>query len=577
MAIYHCNISNVSRAKGSSCCATLSYAIGEKVKDERLDKTFSFGREERVVMTGTILPEHAPKEFQNPKVLFNSIEKYETSDNARTGKKIKLAFPREFTPEQQKEVIENFIKNNITSKGYACTYAIHTDKENNNPHPHILIANRQINEKGEWEKVKTKSEFVKDKDGNKIPIIDEKTGEQKVRIREGKGAEKLWKRHNVSTNPLDRKEVLQEIRENWAKECNKYLAPEQQIDHRSYQERGIEQIPTIHEGYAARAMEQRGEVSERCQYNREVRAINQEIIENRAFIEVLKETDSRLQDLKSLETGNEKYGRYNFAYDTVTRTLEQERNIPILSCQDDSVFVASKDTPTKALDLLKESKERWNSFIGECREQLKIAQKSILSKSEDKSTLEPKEPQKSLTERFKGWFENRSREREERKALEMEQKRKQAEELARKQAEKKAVIEKMNEPVAKYDYPRELEKLEYVAKVWKDNRETDGDWELREQAFKKLGEITDLKTKEYDPKLDWWSERSSRDVPPSEIEEAISKTRNRLKSDIAYVKERAEHMENYRKEVAPIREKIRQPQERTERETKHKSKGGHER
>ena len=47
MAIYSCNISNVSRAKGSSSCATLSYISGEKVRDERLGKTFRYGREER--------------------------------------------------------------------------------------------------------------------------------------------------------------------------------------------------------------------------------------------------------------------------------------------------------------------------------------------------------------------------------------------------------------------------------------------------------------------------------------------------------------------------------------------------
>ena len=48
MAIYSCNISNVSRAKGSSSCATFSYISGEKVRDERLGKTFRYGREERV-------------------------------------------------------------------------------------------------------------------------------------------------------------------------------------------------------------------------------------------------------------------------------------------------------------------------------------------------------------------------------------------------------------------------------------------------------------------------------------------------------------------------------------------------
>ena len=208
MAIYHCNISNVSRAKGSSSVATLSYITGEKAKDERLDKTFDFGRSERVMTVGTVLPEYAPQEFQNATALFNSLEKYETADNARTAKKIEVALPREFSLEQQKEVVEDFIRANITSKGYACVYAIHTDKHGNNPHAHILIANRQIIEKGEWVKTKTNSEFVLDKDGNKIPLLDE-NGEQKVRIRAGKGVEKLWQRQNVSTNPLDRMEVLQ--------------------------------------------------------------------------------------------------------------------------------------------------------------------------------------------------------------------------------------------------------------------------------------------------------------------------------------------------------------------------------
>ena len=150
MAIYHCNISNVSRAKGSTSCATLSYITGQKVKDERLDTTFDYGRKERVLFTGTILPEHAPIEYQNASVLFNAIEKHEKAENARTGKKIEVALPREFDLDKQREVVENFIKENITSRGYACTYGIHSDKENHNPHAHILMVNRQIDNKGQW-------------------------------------------------------------------------------------------------------------------------------------------------------------------------------------------------------------------------------------------------------------------------------------------------------------------------------------------------------------------------------------------------------------------------------------------
>lgn len=41
----------------------------------------------------------------------------------------------------------------------------------------------------------------------------------------------------------------------WAECCNQYLAPQNQVDHRSYERQGIDYIPTIHEGYAARLIE----------------------------------------------------------------------------------------------------------------------------------------------------------------------------------------------------------------------------------------------------------------------------------------------------------------------------------
>lgn len=56
--------------------------------------------------------------------------------------------------------------------------------------------------------------------------------------------------------------------------CNRYLAPEKQIDHRSYERQGLEQIPTIHEGYVARQMEQRGKISQRMEQNRSIRKFN---------------------------------------------------------------------------------------------------------------------------------------------------------------------------------------------------------------------------------------------------------------------------------------------------------------
>lgn len=51
---------------------------------------------------------------------------------------------------------------------------------------------------------------------------------------------------------------VEKWRKSWADICNRYLSVEQQIDHRSYERQGIPLEPTVHEGFRARQMEQRG-------------------------------------------------------------------------------------------------------------------------------------------------------------------------------------------------------------------------------------------------------------------------------------------------------------------------------
>nr|MCR5586095.1 MobA/MobL family protein [Lachnospiraceae bacterium] len=86
-----------------------------------------------------------------------------------------------------------------------------------------------------------------------------------------------WKRVNVEVNMLDKKDFLKEIRASWADICNQYLEEDKKIDHRSFAERGIELIPTIHEGYAAREIEARGGISEICSANRRIKKANEEL------------------------------------------------------------------------------------------------------------------------------------------------------------------------------------------------------------------------------------------------------------------------------------------------------------
>lgn len=271
MAIFHLSLSNVSRAKGSSACASLAYISASKVYEERTHQTYSYGRAECVLKVATLLPDGAPTAYTDAAQLFNAIENYEQASNARTAVKIVVALPRELSLDVSDEILTNFIRNKLCANGYCATYAIHTDKNNNNPHAHILVANRPLDPKtGEFKRVKTKKVYALDAHGERIPIIDKKTGLQKL----GKRNRKQWKRVSAEQNLLDKKEFLIKLRKAWADECNKHLSQEDRIDHRSNAARGIDDIPTIHEGYAARAIEARGEVSDRMEINREIRRKN---------------------------------------------------------------------------------------------------------------------------------------------------------------------------------------------------------------------------------------------------------------------------------------------------------------
>lgn len=271
MAIYHLSVSNVSRASGSRATATLSYISGKRVHDERRGETYDYGRKERVLRVGTLLPEGAPAEFADPAVLFNAVELHETGRTARPAKKIVVALPREFTPRQRVQALEEYIRENLNADGYAATYAIHEDREGNNPHAHILVANRQIDPAtGGWARLKQRMEYVLDERGERVPLIDPETGRQKT----DKRGRRQWKRTSVSLNPLDRKAKLKALRESWAKTCNARLDETARIDHRSLEDQGSDLEPTIHEGYAARAIERAGGVSERCEANREIRRSN---------------------------------------------------------------------------------------------------------------------------------------------------------------------------------------------------------------------------------------------------------------------------------------------------------------
>src|SRR5699024_2517504 len=113
-----------------------------------------------------------------------------------------------------------------------------------------------------------RSQYKLDEDGNRIPKIDPNTGKQKLGARNAK----QWERESVSYNNWNDRSNVEKWRKAWANECNKYLEPDHQIDHRSNLERGINKIPTKHEGYYAHQNPERTDLG---RYNLLVKQINQ--------------------------------------------------------------------------------------------------------------------------------------------------------------------------------------------------------------------------------------------------------------------------------------------------------------
>ena len=291
MAIYSNQFKNVSRSgrNGRTSIASLAYIEGGAEYDELLQRTFKYASKDEVMHVETILPEHAPEEYRNANRLWNSLEWNEKASNARIAKLNIVALPRECCLEQQIMIMQDYIQKAFITHGYCATYAIH-DKGDGNPHAHIMVSNRQIDKDGKWT-TKEKKEYALDDDGERIPVIDKRTGLQKL----GKRNEKLWKRISVKSNLLNSKDYLRQCRKIWAQTCNKYLAEDACITELSYQdqyrikaieagfteEKDIQRYirenaptPTIHEGYTERKMESRGGTSPICEHNRQIRNAN---------------------------------------------------------------------------------------------------------------------------------------------------------------------------------------------------------------------------------------------------------------------------------------------------------------
>ncbi len=283
IAIYHCSIKIVSRGKGKSAVAAAAYRSGEKLTNEWDGLTHDYTKKGGVVHSEILLPAHAPPAFSDRSTLWNSVELSEKSNNAQLAREVEIALPVELSREEQTRLVREYCSSQFVSKGMIADFNLH-DTGGGNPHAHILLTMRPLDEKGAW-LPKSKKEYVLDENGERIRLPSGRYKTRKVDL--------------VDWNNRENAEVW---RRAWADLANEYLEKNnrpERIDHRSYERQGIDQIPTVHVGVSATQMEKKGIVTERGELNRNIKAANRILREIRRLVRGLKDWIAELKERKT--------------------------------------------------------------------------------------------------------------------------------------------------------------------------------------------------------------------------------------------------------------------------------------
>jgi uncharacterized protein (DUF2267 family) len=337
VAIYHLSIKIISRGKGKSAVAAAAYRAGETITNEYDGITHDYTRKGSVVHTEILLPGHAPGEYADRSVLWNSVEKAERYKTAQLAREIELALPQELPREDNTSLVRDYVNRNFVSAGMCADICIH-DKNDGNPHAHIMLTMRPIEKDGKWG---AKSRTV---NGQKINIVD-------------------W---NEQTK-------AEEWRAGWADAVNAALERqglEERVDHRSFLRQGKEEIPTVHLGIAAAQMERKGIPTNRGKINHEIEVSNKLLRQLRVRINKLKdwlETEAAntapptLSDvIRGILDGNEQKSHYGLiaAPDTAARVLNFLQENQIID------MAGLRDKVVKMYDMRLDMGDRLNRIDG---------------------------------------------------------------------------------------------------------------------------------------------------------------------------------------------------------------------
>ena len=393
MAIYHLEAKVVSRGAGRSAVAASAYLSSSRLYNDYDGIQHDYTKKQGLVWQEVFLSEYAPQEWQDREKLWNAVEEVETAKDSRLAREFVVALPIELNREQQIELLQDFIREQFVSDGMCADAAIH-DTDGHNPHAHILLTVRPLDERGKWQ-YKTEKEYLCMRNGEERGFTAAefksaqndgwekqypyKVGKKKVYMTPSAAeAQELIRadKHPKSTrygrqNPISERwnseEQLVVWRAAWADVTNRYLeryGHDERIDHRSNAARGLDEIPTIHEGVTVQALERKGIVSDRCEMNRQIRADNA----------LLRELKAEIKKLAALVART---------VPAIAEGLEKLRSRVLIFCYQLSHIRNGKSHIQKSLAVWKPELERYTGLVQQIKEKSKerktlVAEKKAL-------------------------------------------------------------------------------------------------------------------------------------------------------------------------------------------------------
>lgn len=247
MADYRLSAQVIKRSDGKSSVASAAYRAAERLEDHRTGEIHNYAPKGGVEHSEILAPDNTPEWMLKRQDLWNAVEKIERRKDAQLAREIQLSLPHELTPEQRRELVQDFVKDQFVDHGMIADVAIHSPNpkgDERNHHAHIMLTMRELTADGFGKK---------NRDWNS-------------------------------------RETVNRWREEWANHQNRSLerhGHDARVDHRSYEDQGIDREPTQHRGNSASAMEARGKKTRIGDKNRHIQLDNAQRANNHAHSALL--------------------------------------------------------------------------------------------------------------------------------------------------------------------------------------------------------------------------------------------------------------------------------------------------